>query len=242
MSRATEDAQDPEHAHGHDSTEGYVARSWRFPPDRPLRFDTLRAIAADEALVRLKGIFRTDLGWFRMDRAGGKVHVVATPWRRDSRVDVIALDPRTLDEVGRRLAGAGTPAPTAEDGIVLESLAGEGWVLDGMRLGVLEGQVPDVGVVVPGRSGGGVWLREVLALATPPVGARFVVVADDGFTTAPAPVSAAGEAVLLFHDGDQPIPRSQGGPYRILAPSGEGRTACANVKGVVRIRVLPAGD
>ncbi len=231
-----------EHTHAHDTTEGYLARSWRFMPDRRLRFDTLRAIAADAALVRVKGLFRTELGWFRMDRAGGRVHVAATPWRRDSRMDVIARDTRALDEVERRLAEASTPAPTPGEGVVLEPVLGEGWVLDRVRLGALEGQVPDVGVVVPGRSGGGVWLREVLALATPPAGARFVVVANDGLTTAPAPVSGAGEAVLVFHDGGEAVPASQGGPYRILAPAGPGRTACANVKGVARIRVLPAGE
>ncbi len=247
------DAASHDHDHDHDhentaahggaagvpSTAGYHARSWVFPPDRLLQFDALRALAEDAGIVRLKGLFRTDLGWFRVDRAGGRVHVLPTSWRRDSRLDVIVTDAARLPAVDEALRAAGEPGQVPADGVRLESAAGDVWVLDPTRLGALDGQVSDVGAVVPGRVGSGVWLKDVLALAAPRAGARFVVSAADGMTTPPAPVAEAGEAVLLYRLGAEPLPATQGGPYRLLGPTEAGRTACANVKGVARIRILP---
>jgi DMSO/TMAO reductase YedYZ molybdopterin-dependent catalytic subunit len=44
------------------------------------------------------------------------------------------------------------------------------------------------------------------------------------------------DGVLVYALDGGPLPESQGGPYRLLAPKG---STCANVKGVVRIRVTP---
>ena len=102
-------------------------------------------------------------------------------------------------------------------------------------LAALPGQVADIAALVPGREGRGVWLREVLALAGG--GARFVVVASDGMTTEPAPIEDVGEAILAHSLGEGPFPAGMGGPFRVLVPPGEGRSACSNVKKVARIVV-----
>ena len=121
----------------------------------------------------------------------------------------------------------------------LLSAAGDSVRLDRERLCALPGQVPEVGAYVPGRVGEGVWLREVLALLGAPPDARYVVAAADGMVSAPAPVDAVGEALLVHGLGGAELPATQGGPFRLLAPPGEGRTNCANVKGVAQIRILP---
>ncbi|MFZ5477716.1 MAG: molybdopterin-dependent oxidoreductase, partial [Myxococcota bacterium] len=81
-------------------------------------------------------------------------------------------------------------------------------------------------------------LRELFALVPVPPGARFVVAARDGLTTPPAPVADVGEALLAHSLGGGPLPDAQGGPFRVLVPPGEGRSACANVKGVAKLRVI----
>jgi DMSO/TMAO reductase YedYZ molybdopterin-dependent catalytic subunit len=47
---------------------------------------------------------------------------------------------------------------------------------------------------------------------------------------------AGVDGVLVYALDGGPLPESQGGPYRLLAPKG---STCANVKGVVRLRVTP---
>jgi hypothetical protein len=120
----------------------------------------------------------------------------------------------------------------------LVDAAGEEHLMDRLALMALPDQVEDVAQEVPGRTGRAVPLARVLEQAAPPAGAVFQVVASDGMVTDPAPVEAVGEALLLHSLPDgTPLPQELGGPFRILVPPGEGRSACSNVKKVARVLV-----
>jgi DMSO/TMAO reductase YedYZ molybdopterin-dependent catalytic subunit len=99
----------------------------------------------------------------------------------------------------------------------------------------MPGQVPDVAALVPGRNGAGVMLAELLKVARACPGDDVVLVASDGMTSAPTRVADIGAAVLLHSLDGGPVPADQGGPFRVLAPKGQ--SACASVKGVVRVVV-----
>ena len=64
-----------------------VSRRW----SRQQRFDrdALRAWLEETELERVKGIFRTSLGWFRAERAGGEVWMSRSTPRDCSMVDLI---------------------------------------------------------------------------------------------------------------------------------------------------------
>jgi G3E family GTPase len=239
-----------EHAHDHDhgvSTEGYFARSWIFEPDLRFGWDGLRALlAGTPGIDRFKGVFRGDIGWFRVEVAGGTIHLSTTGYRRDSRADLITRDPALLDrfdEALRRCVVAEAEPPRGP-AVVLVGIDGYELTLTREALAALPGQVPDVSALVPGRAGEGILLRELFPLTTSAPNARYVVSASDGLDTAPAPIAGVGSAVLVHSLGGGELPASQGGPLRLLVPppsEGAAKSNCANVKGVVRIRILPAG-
>lgn len=251
---AEDHADRHDHADGHAhaasagrpaSTTGFVAVSWQAPRERRFSWDALGALLRGSAgLIRAKGMFRTDIGWVRMDLAGGTVSTAPTAYRRDNRADLVAREGSDLASLVAALEGCDSAVlGGAEDGgpaVELLSAAGDSVALGRERLAALPGQVGDVGVVVPGRAGEGVWLREVLSLLGAPPDARYVVVASDGMVSTPARLDGVGEALLLHGLGGAELPASQGGPFRLLVPPGEGRSNCANVKGVAQIRVLPS--
>lgn len=243
--RAAEVAHDHGHDHGHAhassrpaSTSGYRAGSWVFPPDAVFLWDALTAmLASAEGVMRFKGVFRTDLGWYRLDLAGGVVHPAATSYRRDSRADVILRDDADLGAFEARLFAARSAdrAPDTLDSSLVTLVDADGMEIPLSRgaLMALPGQVPDVSVVAPGRAGSGVRLAELLRLTQN--GARVVFVAGDGLTTEPAPLDGVGESVIVHSLDGGPLPAEQGGPFRLYAAAG---SRCANVKNVVRVRVL----
>lgn len=243
--RAAGEAHD--HEHDHDdapdrpaSTQGFRARSWVFPPDAVFAWDALRdLVSATPGVERFKGVFRTELGWYRLDLAGGVVHPAATAFRRDSRADVIVSGLTDLNRFDAQLRAARLPDrdPDTLDAtaVVLVDATGLEIPLSRGALMALPGQVPDVGAVVPGKRGAGVNLTEVLLLAGE--GARYVVSADDGFTSPPADIGGVGRAVLVHSLDNGALPENQGGPFRVYQAEGSN---CASVKGVVRVRVLPS--
>ncbi|MDP2306791.1 MAG: CobW family GTP-binding protein [Pseudomonadota bacterium] len=231
---------------GGPSTEGFRARSWQFPPEVTVSWDKLRAVLTSTAdIVRFKGIFHGgDTGWFRVDVAGGRLAIDGTAWRRDSRADLIVGPLADLDAFAVALLACivETPEAPAAPGVTLVDLAGVERHLSRDALLALPGQVPDVSAVVAGRVGSGVLLQEVLALAAPPADARFVALALDGMASPPVPVSGVGGTLLVHSLGDAPLPENQGGPFRILVPTGQAPSSCANVKGVARLRLLPGSS
>jgi G3E family GTPase len=230
---------------------GHVGLSRVWGPEHTFAWDALRVALENAGPERVKGLFHGDIGWFRADMAGGRLHLAATGYRRDSRVDVILRDGpdaaarvATLEAALEASILVEATRDAEEPHVTLVGMDGTALTLTRAALAALPRQLVDVGTRVPGRSGSAVPLAEVLALAMPTAGARFVVSAADGMTTAPVPV--AGLDALLVHTLDAAaVPDTQGGPFRLLVPpagaSGDAPARCANVKGVVRVRLIP-GD
>ena len=107
-----------------------------------------------------------------------------------------------------------------------------------------EHQIEDVGQLVPGRRGSAVTLRGLLALAKFKPDAHYITVhasADDFHASVPLG-GVLDTALVIYRDGDGPLPQSLGGPVRFLIPDAATcRTsdvdACANVKFVDQIEL-----
>ncbi|MFZ5480672.1 MAG: CobW family GTP-binding protein, partial [Myxococcota bacterium] len=144
-------------AHHHDHHhEGFVSRSWVWSAGERFAWDALRRLlTGTPGIARFKGIFHGDLGWFRLDWAGGKVHVAPTPWRRDSRADLIAGDADAIEAFTAGLAACRLAEAPAPDGPTVEVVDADGHALALSReaLAALPGQVADVSALVPGRAG-----------------------------------------------------------------------------------------
>jgi DMSO/TMAO reductase YedYZ molybdopterin-dependent catalytic subunit len=110
-------------------------------------------------------------------------------------------------------------------------------------LSALPGQIPDIGELIPGRSGIGVRLGALLRRAGLKENATHVtVVSRDGEFAASVPLAAVREAIVAYRLGDAPLPAAAGGPLRFLIPNVQdcgidGADACANVKDVGVLRV-----
>jgi G3E family GTPase len=217
------------------STWGFEGRSFFFPPEDCFSYDALRRlIEGSSGLERFKGLFRSDLGYIRVDLAGGKLNMQPTAYRRDSRADAIFLEGADIEAFSSALSACLQATPT-ETGPAVALVDADGNSLSFSReaLAALPEQIADVAPLVPGREGAGLRLRGLLSLAGE--GAQVVFAAQDGMTTEPVGLAEAGDAILLHSLGDGPLPAKQGGPFRLLAAG----SPCGNVKGVVRIRILP---
>lgn len=218
-----------------DSTAAHVGLSRMLGPDVVLGWSVLEAALRRPEIVRFKGMFRTDIGWLRVDRAGGVVDARATPWRRDSRYDLIlaaGADPAPIvDAIAAAVLSpeaAGAPDITLVDADANAMTIGAAGLA---RLGAI-----DVAAHVPGRVGTAVRLADVVALLAPAADARVVLSAADGLIADPVRVDALADALLVYALDGGPLPDRQGGPFRVLVPAGA--SACANVKALNRIRVL----
>lgn len=223
------------------STAGYRAGSWIFPVDQVFSWQAVRdAVVRAPGVVRFKGLFHTDLGWFRLDVAGGRLIPGLSAYRSDSRCDLIVDDRGDLAAFEAALRAAVDPQANApyegEPVITVMGADRNDFTLTRGALRALPAQVPDVSTLHPGKKGAGVALASVLSLAP---GTRYVVAAADGMTTRPAPVADVGSAVLVHSLDGRPLPAEQGGPFRLYVPA---ESACANVKGVARLTLLDAAE
>jgi 2-dehydropantoate 2-reductase len=127
------------------------------------------------------------------------------------------------------------------DGAVIQPV-----VLDQAGLSKLPAdmQVPDVGARTPGMKGRGVTLKGLLSIPALMIDADHVVfhAAGNQFSACLTLQQAREYGVLVYEVDGHPLPRQNGGPYRLITP-GLG-DLCANVKGVGRIelRVGPVQD
>jgi DMSO/TMAO reductase YedYZ molybdopterin-dependent catalytic subunit len=128
----------------------------------------------------------------------------------------------------------------------MESLRVEGAIAHGRDftfsdLAALPDQIPDVSQCLPGREGGGVRLRTILATVSPATTARYITLqSGDGKFSASIPLEAARDAIVAYRLGAEPLPSEKGGPFRFFIPNVEecaigGVDACANVKFLARI-------
>ncbi len=232
-----------DHDHDHDHGEGghgFTARSWVFPPMAV--FSRERLLSGFQSLAtagqaRAKGLFRTDEGWTRLELAGAAVHEGPTSWRRDSRVDVIGR------EVGAELEELWSAALLTERERRVQQSSVEVGLLDGSSrrfdraaLAALGDGVADVSGLLPGRQGAAARVSALLDAVGAAAGGSAVVVAADGYTTPPVPVSALRQGLLIHSVGGDALPAAKGGPIRLMIPGDAGPGGpCANVKGVVRI-------
>jgi hypothetical protein len=106
-------------------------------------------------------------------------------------------------------------------------------------LAALPAGVADVSTLVPKRAGAAARVSALLAAHAVPAAGSAVVCAADGFASEPVPLAALRAGLLVHSLGDAPLPREQGGPFRLLIPDGTPGvpSGCANVKAVVRIVV-----
>lgn len=230
---------DHDHLHDHspsDSTAAFLARSAILPADLTFSWDALRRAVDQPAVVRFKGMFRSDIGWIRVDVAGGRVDVRGTPWRRDSRFDLVvrAEDAALAAIVEAAIAAAAVQHHAAEATVALVDTEGNAMELDRAsfaRLGALS-----VEQRVPGRVGTAALLSSVLDLLSVPPEARVVLCAADGMIAEPVTRADLADALLVYALEGEALPDKHGGPFRVLVPAGPSR--CANVKALNRIRVL----
>jgi hypothetical protein len=93
------------------------------------------------------------------------------------------------------------------------------------------GAIPDIGTIVPGRSGRAVPIRLLMSTELP-----FVTVeaADDGYSASIPTVDLIRGGYLLAGAPGRPLDHGDGGPVRLLVA--DGSTLCWNVKHVTALR------
>ncbi|MCP5057531.1 MAG: hypothetical protein GY937_12520 [bacterium] len=238
------------HDHHADSTEGFRAESWRWSAacvfSRERLFRTVLRMSqglAGAPLARFKGIFRTDEGFLLLELAGGTVHQARSLHRRDSRADAIFTgegdtDPTRLAATWLRdavLSNRELEAKTHEVELALPN--GRVRIIDRKELLGLPDGIPDVSESFPKRSGAAARIEALWQAHDLPSSGHAIVCAADGFTSEPVPIDAIRQGLLLHTLEGDALPAGKGGPFRLLIPEEveNAPSACASVKGVVRI-------
>lgn len=100
-----------------------------------------------------------------------------------------------------------------------------------------EAQVPDVGLLVPGRQGVGVRLAALFARARPKREVRYVHVTsvDPAFAVSLPIQEVALNGIVVYGMGAGRLDVSKGGPFRLLIPGH--KDECVNVKGLARLHL-----
>jgi G3E family GTPase len=241
-----------EHVHAHgvaaEPGAGHSVRSYRWSPELVFSRERLARAAlrasqgmAGAPLARWKGIFRTDEGVIRLEVAGGQLHEERSPFRRDSRLDVILVggSEEHFARIASWLASASlSDSERADRATRIELVFPNGRVrfVGREELVALPGGVADVASLIPKRSGAAARVSSLLDAHGGPKTGSAVVCAADGFASEPVPLPALRAGLLVHTLNGAALAPEQGGPYRLLIPEGAGApSACANVKGVVRI-------
>jgi G3E family GTPase len=227
------------HHHHHHSTEGFGVQTWTWDVDVAFSRTRLVEVLASLApqVTRMKGIFCTDDGVWRLEVAGGQVHEARSDHRRGSRLDLILPSACKLPAgvLDRAMLSAEERQIDPEQVEVVRA-DGSRVVLDRGAIRALSG-VPDIAPFVEGRTGAAAHLAAVLEAAGVGLDGEAIAVASDGFATEPVPLSLLQTGYLL-HSTPEGEPLDKGGPFRLFVPDAD--NACANVKGVVRLVIREA--
>ncbi|MBW2241850.1 MAG: GTP-binding protein [Deltaproteobacteria bacterium] len=248
--RHQDHAADDSHDHHADSTEGFRAESWRWSAERVFSRERLfRAVLrmsqglTGAPLARFKGIFHTDEGFLLLELAGGAVHEARSLHRRDSRADAIFTvegdtDPARLAAIWLSdavLSDRELEAKTHEIELALPD--GRVRIIHRKELLGLPDGIPDVSLKFAKRAGAAARIEALWQAHDLPGSGHAILCAADGFTSEPVPIEALRQGVLLHTLDGEALPAAKGGPFRLLIPEEveNAPSACANVKGVVRI-------
>ena len=233
-----------QHHHRHDQDHGVTSMVWG--PASVFSRGRLRVLLSrpGHGIARIKGVFRTDEGWSRMEHSGGELHERTTGYRRDTRVDVIARGAESAERQAvfraqfQEALLREDELQQAADALEVALPNGDNRRFDRASLLALPDGIDDVSDRLPGREGAAVTLAALLKAAGAPHEGNAVVVAADGFTTEPVALADLQQALLLHSLDGAPLPNKKGGPYRLMIPGDAGPGGpCANVKAVVRISV-----
>nr|WP_251040848.1 MULTISPECIES: CobW family GTP-binding protein [unclassified Halomonas] len=75
------------------SSLGYTSTGLRWHPSERFDLDSLaKSLGELPKAARIKGVFHTDSGWKRLNRADGALSIETSAWRQDSRLEVIVPD------------------------------------------------------------------------------------------------------------------------------------------------------
>ncbi len=235
--------------HSHHSTEGFVARSWKWSQNEIFSYSRLQEILAKSVsdkkggtLVRFKGIFRTQEGTSFLEMSGGILHDRVTSYRRDSRADAIFEGPKQskLDSMEEGLKAALLKDEERDlpiDRIQISPEKGEPYLVERRKLASLPEGLKDIGQVFERRKGAAARLDSLWTELDLHENGRAIVVAFDGFATEPIPITSLMSGFLIHSLDGNPLPEDKGGPFRLLIPEETPGvpSSCANVKGVVKI-------
>ena len=101
-------------------------------------------------------------------------------------------------------------------------------------------QVADVGLLVPGKQGRGVWLAALLERLGGDRAAKFLNLqsADPSFAVSLDVAELPRGALVVYELGGEALPDKLGGPFRLLVPGHA--DDCVHVKSLARIELAPA--
>ena len=100
------------------STEEFGAESRIWGPEKIFDMGQLKALYQEVSSERIKGIFRTDLGFYSIQWAGGQIDVRPSPVRSGSRVDIIGERDRDFGAWLDAVEAADFVAPDATPGVM----------------------------------------------------------------------------------------------------------------------------
>ncbi|MBR9904044.1 MAG: GTP-binding protein [Gammaproteobacteria bacterium] len=79
---------------------GYTSTGLRWHPSERFELDSLaKCLGELPKEARIKGVFHTDSGWKRLNRAAGTLSIETSAWRQDSRLEVILPDTLTVESL-----------------------------------------------------------------------------------------------------------------------------------------------
>lgn len=202
-------------------------------------------VVQGEAVVTLNDVEHTR-------KAGEAIDIPREAWHRlanQGDADLVVIEVQCgnylgEDDIVRRQDNYGRASKTA---VHVDGDVQHAQTFGFAELAALPAQVAQVSTLVPGRTGSAVRLRALLDATR--VGAEathitFSASADDFSTSVPL-ADVIDRAILVYRQGLEPLPTTQGGPVRLLLTDVAScdsavLNACTNVKNLDQIRITTA--